>query len=42
MKQVVVSDAAQADETFTILMGSEVAPRKKFIQTDAKKATVDV
>ncbi len=42
MKQVVVSDAAQADETFTILMGSEVAPRKKFIQTHAKKATVDV
>ncbi len=42
MKQVTVTDATEADETFTILMGSEVAPRKKFIQTHAKKATVDV
>ncbi|MDF1497065.1 MAG: DNA topoisomerase (ATP-hydrolyzing) subunit B [Patescibacteria group bacterium] len=42
MKQVTVMDATEADETFTILMGSEVAPRKKFIQTHAKKATVDV
>jgi DNA gyrase subunit B len=42
MKLVTVTDATEADETFTILMGSEVAPRKKFIQTHAKKATVDV
>ena len=34
--QVTVLDAAKADETFDILMGSEVAPRKKFIQTHAK------
>ncbi|HEU0051076.1 MAG TPA: DNA topoisomerase (ATP-hydrolyzing) subunit B [Patescibacteria group bacterium] len=36
MKVVTVEDAAKADEVFEILMGSEVAPRKKFIQTNAK------
>ncbi len=37
MKQVTIEDAAAVDETFDILMGAEVAPRKKFIQTHAKK-----
>jgi len=36
MKQVTVEDAEQASEVFDILMGAEVAPRKKFIQTHAK------
>lgn len=36
MKQVTIEDAEDADETFDILMGSDVAPRKKFIQTHAK------
>jgi len=36
MKVVNVEDAQKADEVFDILMGSEVAPRKKFIQTNAK------
>jgi len=36
MKQVTVEDAEQASKVFDILMGSEVAPRKKFIQTHAK------
>lgn len=36
MKQVEIKDAAEADETFNILMGSEVAPRKRFIHTHAK------
>jgi len=36
MKQVNVHDAAAADETFSILMGDEVEPRKRFIQTHAK------
>lgn len=35
MKQVMVEDAAKADEMFDILMGSEVAPRKRFIHTQA-------
>ncbi|MFA6161063.1 MAG: DNA topoisomerase (ATP-hydrolyzing) subunit B [Patescibacteria group bacterium] len=42
MKRVNITDAAEADETFDILMGSEVAPRKRFIQTHAKNANVDV
>lgn len=36
MKQVTIDDAAKADETFDILMGSDVAPRKRFIHTHAK------
>ncbi|MBI2426424.1 MAG: DNA topoisomerase (ATP-hydrolyzing) subunit B [Candidatus Kerfeldbacteria bacterium] len=36
MKQVTVEDAEKANEVFDILMGSEVAPRKRFIQTHAK------
>ncbi len=34
--QVNMEDAAEADRTFDMLMGSEVAPRKRFIQTHAK------
>lgn len=36
MKVVTVEDAEKANEVFDTLMGSEVAPRKKFIQTNAK------
>lgn len=36
MHRVNVMDAQQASEIFEILMGDEVAPRKKFIQTHAK------
>lgn len=36
MRRVTVADAEEADNTFETLMGSEVAPRKKFIQTHAK------
>lgn len=42
LKKMNVVDAAIADEVFTMLMGEEVAPRKRFIQTHAKEATVDV
>ncbi len=42
LKQVHVEDAAKADQIFTTLMGSLVPPRKKFIQTHAKLATLDV
>jgi DNA gyrase subunit B len=42
MLQVTIEDALQADETFDMLMGSEVAPRRKFIQTHAKHANLDV
>jgi DNA gyrase subunit B len=37
MKKVTLEDAAKADEVFDMLMGGNVAPRKHFIQTHAKK-----
>ncbi|MBI2454299.1 MAG: DNA topoisomerase (ATP-hydrolyzing) subunit B [Parcubacteria group bacterium] len=36
LRQVAVADAENADKIFDILMGSEVGPRKRFIQTHAK------
>ncbi len=36
MKQINVHDAKEADEVFNVLMGDEVEPRKRFIQTHAK------
>jgi DNA gyrase subunit B len=36
MKLVTVEDAKKADEIFNVLMGDEVEPRKRFIQTHAK------
>jgi DNA gyrase subunit B len=40
--QVTAEDAMAADSVFTQLMGEEVAPRKKFIQSHYDKATLDV
>ena len=34
--QVTIEESHLADKTFDILMGEEVEPRKKFIQTHAK------
>ena len=42
LKQISSDDAAKADEVFTMLMGDEVAPRKRFIMTHAKQALVDM
>lgn len=42
LKKVSIENAQEADEIFSILMGDDVAPRKKFIQTNAKMATLDV
>ncbi|OGK17276.1 DNA topoisomerase IV subunit B [Candidatus Roizmanbacteria bacterium RIFCSPHIGHO2_02_FULL_40_13b] len=41
LKQVYVEDLEQADQTFTMLMGDEVPPRKKFIQAHAQSAEID-
>ena len=39
MKRVTVEDAELANEVFETLMGDEVGPRKKFIQTHAKSVS---
>ncbi|MDB5266434.1 MAG: gyrase subunit [Parcubacteria group bacterium] len=42
LKQVNVEDAREADKVFDILMGTDVPSRKSFIQSNAKKATIDI
>lgn len=42
LKQVTIDDAEEANVTFTMLMGAEVPPRKKFITTHAKMADLDI
>jgi DNA gyrase subunit B len=42
LMKVNIEDAQLADETFEMLMGDAVPPRKKFIQTHAKSANLDV
>ena len=42
LKQVTVEDAADADRVFDILMGTDVASRKSFIQSNAQHANLDI
>lgn len=42
LKRVNIEDAEEANEIFDILMGSEVPPRKSFIQSNAKLADIDI
>lgn len=42
LRQVILSDVQAADQVFSMLMGDEVPPRKRFIQTHAKSATLDI
>jgi len=42
LKQVAVDDAEEANKVFDMLMGSEVPPRKAFIQSHAKMANLDI
>lgn len=40
--KVNIEEAIEADKTFNMLMGDEVAPRKRFIESHAKNANLDV
>jgi DNA gyrase subunit B len=42
LKQVNIESAAEADHLFSMLMGDEVAPRRDFIEKNAKYAKVDI
>jgi DNA gyrase subunit B len=42
LKKVTIEDAVEADETFSILMGDEVGPRREFIQKNAHIAELDL
>lgn len=42
LKKVYVDDATKADQVFSTLMGEDVLPRKKFIQSRAKLANLDI
>ncbi len=42
LKQITIESAADADYTFSMLMGDEVPPRREFIETHAKYARIDV
>ncbi len=41
LKQVTLTNAAEADRTFSVLMGEEVAPRRDFIEAHASYANID-
>ena len=42
LKKVTIEDARKADDVFSMLMGSDVSPRKRFLQTNAKSADLDI
>ncbi len=40
--RVNIEEAVEADKTFNMLMGDEVAPRRRFIESHAKNANLDI
>ena len=42
LKQVTIDNAAESDHIFSMLMGDEVAPRRDFIEKNAKYAKIDI
>ena len=42
LRQVTIENAAECDRIFSMLMGDEVAPRREFIELNAKYAKIDI
>jgi DNA gyrase subunit B len=42
LKRVTIDDAEEADHMFDVLMGEEVAPRKRYIQAHSAEAELDI
>lgn len=42
LRQVTIENAAESDRIFSMLMGDEVAPRREFIERNARYAKIDV
>ena len=42
MQKLTIQDMMEADRTFSLLMGTEVEPRKEFIENNAKFANIDL
>ncbi|RLD48140.1 MAG: DNA topoisomerase (ATP-hydrolyzing) subunit B [Bacteroidetes bacterium] len=42
LRQVTIENGSEADNVFSMLMGDEVAPRREFIEANAKYANIDV
>lgn len=42
LKRVTIEDMEEAEKIFEVLMGDEVPPRRRFIQTNARLATLDI
>jgi DNA gyrase subunit B len=41
LRQVTIDNAAESDRVFSMLMGDEVAPRRDFIERNARYAKID-
>ncbi len=42
LRQVTIENEPEADHTFSMLMGDEVAPRREFIEANARYANIDI
>src|SRR5690606_18601739 len=42
LRQVTIANAAECDHVFSMLMGDEVAPRREYIEKNAKYTKIDV